>query len=92
MRIEEWAVVTTNLNPYAAPETQTQRLGGKVFGHPKFGDGQDVTTSSIRGKNASGEVVTKSGSVYELGEIDPSYEEAFPDAKNRLLDSLSVLE
>jgi len=91
MRIEEWAVVHPTPDPHAAPETQTQRLGGKVFGHPRFKDGHRVTTSSIRGKNISGEVVTKSGSSYELGEIDPGYEKAFPDAKNRLLDSLPVL-
>lgn len=90
MRIEEWAVVHPP-NPYAAPETQTQSLHGRVFGHPKFKDGQRVTTSSIQGKNTSGEVVTKSGSSYELGEIDPTYEQEFPDAENRLLDSLPVL-
>lgn len=88
MRIENWSVVNPILDPYQAPETRSPSLYGKVFGHPKFVDGHWATTSSIYGKTAKNEVATVSGSSYELGQVDPSYEKKFPDAKNRLLNSL----
>ncbi len=91
MRIDDWAVITP-IDPYVAPETQTQCLNGRVFGHPRFDDGHFVTTSSICGKNNKGEVVTSSGSAYELGPINTSYEVAFPGARERLLDSLPIVE
>jgi len=90
MRIEDWAVVTPVLDPYAAPETQPHSLSGKVFNHPRFEDGQDITTSSIVGKTTEGEVLTTSGSSYELGRINPQYEKRFPNAKKRFLGSLSI--
>jgi len=86
MRIENWAVVVSD--PYAAPEARRQKLQGEVFGHPRFPDGTTVTTSSIVGKNWKGHVTTSSGSYYELGQVDPAYEEQFPGARDRLLDSL----
>ena len=36
----------------------------------------------------NGRFITQSGSEYELGEVDPAYEAAFPGAKQRALDSL----
>ncbi len=88
MRIENWAVVAPIVDPFAAPETQPLSLQGQVFGHPRFDDGQYITTSSIDKKNDKDEVITVSGSVYKLGRVDPSYEERFPDARKRLLGSL----
>lgn len=88
MRIEDWSVTTSVVNPYAAPETQRRSLYGRVFGHPRFDDGKSVTTSSIVGKNSRGEVLTSSGSSYELGQVDPLYEDQFPGAKKELLGSL----
>lgn len=88
MKIENWAVVESIVNPYAAPEMRALSLQGQVFGHPRFNDGQYITTSSIDKKNDRDEVVTISGSSYELGRVDPSYEEKFPNARNKLLNSL----
>jgi hypothetical protein len=91
MIIENWAVITPTPDRYAAPETLTQCLHGEVFDHPRFEDGHRVTTSSIRGKTETGEVVTHSGSIYDLGQIDEAYEVAFPGARKRLLDSLTII-
>jgi hypothetical protein len=93
MRIETWAVVGHVLDPYGAPETQGKStiLIGVVFGHPRFDNGHTVTTSSIIGKNNKNEIVTASGSAYKLGEVHQVYEAKFPDAKNRLLDSLPII-
>jgi hypothetical protein len=87
MRIENWAVVTPALDPWAAPETQRLSLNGNVFGHPRFDDGAHITTSSIVGKNNEDEILTHSGSAYKLGQVNPDYEAKFPGARARFLGS-----
>ena len=42
-----------------------------------------VTTSSII-SNADGKITTVSGSVYELGDVDPEYEKVYPNAAERI--------
>lgn len=83
MRLENWCIVSDG-DPYLAPEMQKSYLNGKVYGHPRFDEGHYVTTSRII-EVKDGKVHTRSGSVYELGKVDPSYEEQFPKALERLL-------
>lgn len=92
MRIEDWAVISYNLDPFATPETQRLSLHGRVFEHPRFEDGKWVTTSPIVGKNKKDEILTHSGSVYALGLVKLDYEIQFPDARSRLLGSLIVVK
>ncbi len=91
-RLENWSVVASN--PYAPPELQRSKLSGKVFNHSNsiFKDGDKIITSGINGKNEKGQVIMVSGNVYDLGEIDPEYEKLFPDARDRFLDTLSLLD
>lgn len=84
MRLENWSIVQRNPDPYKAPELQRQYLHGKIFGHPDYEDGTEITTSAIWAIRDN-LIITKSGSEYALGEVDPKYEAAFPDARNRLL-------
>lgn len=89
-RIENWAVVHGEADPYTPPELITQHIHGQVYGHPKFPDGCNITTSSIQAVETDRTkitVVTKSGSRYELGEVLPHYEATFPNARQRLIDS-----
>lgn len=89
LKIEDWAIVFVPPHDYyMAPELQKRSLNGRVFGHPKFPNGHWVTTSDIVGVTEYDEILTKSGSTYELGEAREEYEKLFPDAKQRLLDSL----
>ena len=78
------------VDPYTPPELVKNYLAGFVFGDSRRDDGTDITTSRIIGKR-NGSVVTRSGSEYELDDVDPKYEELFPDAKNRLLNSLKEI-
>lgn len=88
MRLENWSVTRTVLNPYQAPETGTPALAGRVYGHEAIEDGSFIITT--RPVTVSdGKVRTASGSLYELGEVDPGYEAAYPNAKERLFASLS---
>ncbi len=55
-----------------------------MYGHPNHDDGKEVSTSRIINVD-DGLVFTKSGSVYELGSVDPDYELEYPGARKRLL-------
>lgn len=89
IRLTNWRVV--GVMPSSGflrlPENATTHLSGVVTGHPKKADGTPVTTSRVVGRDGS-RIVTESGSRYELGDVDPAYEQVFLGAKNRFLASL----
>lgn len=81
--LRNWSIATEN--PYQAPELA--RPCGLVYDHPTIPDGSHIRTS--RPVARRGDVLlTESGREYRLEGIDPMYEEAFPDARERLLASL----
>ena len=80
MKLENWALALVYNNTF--------RLQGTVYGNPKFPDGRGVMTSEVESITQNNEVVTRSGSVYELGDPDPLYEQLYPNAKERLFDAL----
>lgn len=90
IKLEDWAVVLAPISPYQAPETASKSLAGIVTDHPEFETGAHITSSAIRGKR-DGRVITKSGSEYFLGKPAKAYEELYPDAYNRLMNSLPEL-
>ncbi|MDY6958323.1 MAG: hypothetical protein SVK08_04125 [Halobacteriota archaeon] len=77
MKLENWSVVS-NATPYTAPEAIVPSLQGYVYNHPKHEDGKHVITSHIVAVYGR-KVQTWSGSIYELGKVDPKYQEAYPD-------------
>jgi len=86
MKLENWSVVYGPRDPYDPPELWTSRLHGRVSGHPGFEEGKEIITSSIVG--VEGDLVeTHSGNKYELGDVDPQYETAYPNARERLFKS-----
>ena len=80
-KIENWFITPGSSDPYLAPELRQPRLGGINE------DGLNIVTSPIQGLSLNGNILTMN-TEYELGEADPNYEAAFPDAKDRLLASL----
>lgn len=73
VRIENWELifVPEDRNPYMAPELWPSRLGGEVYGHPDFEDGEWITSSIIVDTNGY-RVKTKSR-VYCLGNVHEKY-------------------
>lgn len=69
MKLENWSVVTRD--PYSPPEYGIY-LAGSVYGHATRPDGQKITTSRIVEVNGR-KVTTASGSIYEVGEVNPEY-------------------
>lgn len=84
--LEDWAVVG-NWDPYMAPECVQVRLHGKVFGHHERPDGEYILTSIIVGTEDD-KIVTYSGTRYVLLMPDIEYEKSYPNAYNRLIESI----
>tara|TARA_Y100000296_G_scaffold28962_1_gene33778 strand:+ start:757 stop:1053 length:297 start_codon:yes stop_codon:yes gene_type:complete len=64
--IENWSIVEGNkLNPYQAPELQTIKIHGEVYGHPDFEDGKEVTTSTVIKRE--GRFINTRNTRYHLG-------------------------
>lgn len=74
-RLENWSVGSNSMSPYAAPETCSLHLQGRVYDHPRFDDGTPITTSSISlsGLTTPLTMRTRSGTVYQLGQISEDY-------------------
>lgn len=76
--IEQWyiQVVRQSFNPYLAPELQRVNgvVVGYVYNHEGFADGDEITTSLIDTMDEqSNTITTTSGSVYQLGNMQPEY-------------------
>jgi len=71
VRIENWEIVTTQSDPYKAPEQWPCRLQGNVYGHPAFKEGDWVQTSQIMETN--GNRVKTYTRWYVLGEPNEKY-------------------
>lgn len=93
--IKSWSI-TSNRRPYQAPELATSSVHDSVYGSDRFKDGASVTTSSIMNMFVEqGAIVVRTrNSTYVLhdGEVDPAYEEKYPDAFNRLVQSINKEE
>lgn len=86
MRIEGWSLIG-GFDPYQAPELQSVKLLGHVYGHPNHHDGKLIMTSNVTGI-VDDDIITYSGSRYVLGAIYPEYSKLYPNAKERLLATL----
>jgi len=65
-------------------------LQGNVYNHPNFVNGKNVHTSKVIGK--IGDKVLTKNTLYLLGEIDPEYERLYPNARERLFNSLQEVK
>ena len=87
IKLKNWSVSYSNPDAYSAPELMGVVLCGNVYGHTRFLDGVYVKTSPVI--KLEGKVFfTKSGSQYILEDVDPEYEQAYPNAKERIFKSL----
>lgn len=85
--LKNWSVCQRG-NEWMAPELWTNYLHGNVYGHPRFEDGDPVSTSSIVDiKDGDGyKIVSTRNTDYVLreSEVDPEYESQYPGAYKRL--------
>jgi hypothetical protein len=88
MKLDCWCLISRALPSLPPPEQERCCLHGYVTGHPRCGDGKEITTSLVVSRTGD-KVLTKSGSEYELGNVNAAYEALYPDARERLLACLS---
>ncbi len=70
--INSWTIRPGSNNPYDSPEIAGIRITGIVKNHLTRPDGDYIATSPVA--SATGRVVTtRSGSIYHLGTISPTY-------------------
>ena len=92
IRIDNWCVVDAPDSEFTAPELRERCLHGIVTGHPHVDDGESVTTSAITGLSGNSFIKTRSGSIYELGDVLPDYEKLYPEAELTLINNLKRSE
>lgn len=82
-RLENWSLCPAAPNPYQPPEIAPGvMLQGNIYEDDRFQDGFHVTTSLLQ--QVDGEYgVTKSGTFYKLGTVDPEWEKLFPGSRER---------
>lgn len=81
--ITNWAIVEGGPDPDQAPELREYNLFGDIEGKT------NQITTVIQGKRGQ-HIITKN-TEYILGFVNPEYEEAYPNAKRRLLDSAAEI-
>lgn len=89
VRIENWSVAFGRGDKYLPPELEPVCLHGKVFGHPRFTDGEEITTSPIVGYDKEAGIVVCKSRQYRLGAINPDYEAKFPNAREKFIKTWS---
>lgn len=87
--IVDWAVVTSQISPYNAPELGKTCLRGNVYGHPKFKRGASITTSTILAFDAKNRTVRTKNSEYRLGLISNDFK-AWMKENNYTLQSYNT--
>lgn len=88
MRLERWSLRSRPYGRWESPEEAGVCLFGHVMGHPLHQDGKEVLTTAVLHLGLDC-IVTKSGSEYELGTVDPDYEQRYPRAEQRLVRALN---
>lgn len=81
MKINNWYIKREGNDPYIAPECRGSVLCGRLD------NGKAIRTSAIIGKRGC-DIVTRTGSVYSLGEPNADYEYQFPGVLDRVLKNL----
>ena len=70
--LQDWEVRMRSTDPYCPPECNYNCLSGFPHGHPTKDQQRKVITSGLA-KVEGRMVTTKSGTVYQLGRINPKY-------------------
>lgn len=71
VKIHRWSLVCDDA--FKAPEINTQRLTGRVYGHPNFKNGCRITTTKVINLSLTDKKVTTRNTTYILGTPDPKF-------------------
>lgn len=87
--LREWfkAAGILGIGEMLPPGDKNARVTGKIYGHPRYPDGDTITPSILVARKGNS-FSTRSGSVYDLGEPKAEYREKFPNAMEEILASV----
>lgn len=74
-RIENWSIVSNEINPFQAPECQVIRLQGNIFDDElkRFKDNTSITTSKIKSIDLKNNQAQTKNTLYDLGKPSEDY-------------------
>ena len=92
IKLENWMLSPRSGYCMLKPEEEIISVGGEVYGHSHFCNGEWVYTSNVVAVDIDYEVdpegqmvvTTKSGTHYYLGEVHQEYKRLYPDVHHRL--------
>ena len=85
-RVENWAIIYDELDPYKAPEQRVARLTGNLYGDHRCAEGEKVTTSRITSIDMREKIIKTKNTTYKLGKIDDSFYKFIQDNNFKLED------
>lgn len=65
-------------------------IQGCVYNDDRFNEGASIMTSPVEYVDENDNIITYTGSAYQLGEPDPLYEQLYPNAKRRVIETLKM--
>ena len=71
-KLENWSIGVI-AHPYSAPETWVSSLHGNVYGHPKFQDGDEISTSQIEWADINKKEAKTANTLYFLGQVSEDW-------------------
>lgn len=94
-KLDLWSISKRPTDGYQAPELWKSVLQGIVSGHPRHPivmDGEPVSTSTVISINVEEKwAETSSGTIYELGDINPEWVKWFTAEGYKLTDFLAAI-
>jgi hypothetical protein len=81
--LENWSFFYLD-DGYTAPETLGPIFYGNVYGSLRFPEGCRIQLGPILGYEDHARLLRTKNSFYRLGNVLPAYEQAFPDAAERV--------
>ena len=85
--LENW-YIGARVDPYTAPECINPRICGEVHNHPNFRDGEFLVISFAKDYDIYKDELICESRRYKLGEPESGFEEKYPNARNRLINSI----
>lgn len=76
-RLENWYALYRGGDIYTPPEMKALCVGGQVYGHPDFKEGESIVTSRVM--HADGLEVITTNTKYKLGKVDKHYKDWYAD-------------
>jgi len=86
--LNNWSVILSEAGPHDDSERIRVRLQGEIQGHPnpRFTDGEVIQSSELITLDVNAKTAKTKHTVYDLGEVDPTFSEYVEDLGKQISD------